>query len=518
MGINMESQKQTATVLVIDDDRKRDPAYRSFFKTLSAHQNFSYSVDVIIPDSPDSAIQELLKKSSCIVVLDMMLDGDWGEQVFNIHKALKRSGVSVGMLSLDFADENAAKAAHTVLTELKGCPKAGFWPYMQTIHRHGVDNLEFLGSQISVWNLTFHEALGYGKHWRPHKPGEITFLHLTDTHFGKTMPDFLNAVEIRNGAKGINNPEIENALQLNVDHLLWTGDITNLGIPEEFQLALEFKQQLQTAGVLTNANPISIAPGNHDLSWPLALSSRLILDVDEKDKSKSEWRLSYDSPNTSLWEFGMYPFRAFHKQLVEVDAPALDVGFSWHPEWAGLGYAVLVLPIENFVVKIKSGKNETIPAPFIDEQRFKDITSRAMISIKKSSLSGDVCVLVLIHGRTPDQPDSGAKRWDRLMNLIVQEGHPLLVIGGHEHATTHSANERRLTIIGTPHATENTEGSETLPGVGFIRLIGLGTKALRCELVKVQKGRGDKDQNKWIQLPPTRFKLNSEYPYHWIRA
>jgi hypothetical protein len=515
LDVNMEAVKQAASVLVIDDNRTRDAVYRNFFKVLSAHDEFMYSVNVIIPDSPTKAIHEILRKSSCLVVLDMMLTDEWEAHTSHLYEALKRSGVSIGMLSLDFTAEDSAKAANRVLTELKGCPKAGFWPYEQTIERHGAQNMSLLANQISVWNLTFNEALGFGKHFQPNTVGEVTFLHLTDTHFGKTTPDFLNAIEISNGAKGINNLPNEQAKHLQVDHILWTGDITNTGMPAEFDLALKFRSQLESAAMLTESTPISVAPGNHDLCWPLALSSRLKF-FENKEEMKSWWQLDYDSKFISLWEFGMQPFRKFHRQIVGQDAPEQEVGFSWHPEWAGLGYAVLVLPIENFVVKIKSGDGEITPAPFINEQQFKNITDQAIKAIKASLLNKGVCIIVLIHGRTPDQPDSGAKRWDRLMDLIIQEGHPLLVIGGHEHETTHLAKGRRLTIIGTPHAVESTKGSETLPGVGFIRLKGLGTAALSCELVKVQKGRGDKDPDKWIQLPATRFVLKSDGQRQWI--
>lgn len=531
-----QSNKAVAIVLVIDDNRTRDAIYKKFFALLSNQNNFLYEIRPIVAASPSEAINSLLAREPCLVVLDMMLDGIWEEHSDKIYEALSRTQCPMGLLSLDFNNVAASKSANTVLAKLRAVPKLGFWPYSTTIARYcegGIENkapATMLEDPIGAWNLIFQEALGHGRHWKPNTQGEVTFLHLTDTHFGKSEPDYLKAFAVNNGAKGNNN--VGGAAALSADYLIWTGDITNTGLPSEFEQAKKFASDIKDVGLLPRSCPISIVPGNHDLCWPLALASRLALeDISSAEDSSScalpvmtasaklqkRWVVKNESINEELWEYGAQPFRDFYASLVEEPAPLTVVGFCLHTQWAHLGFAVLELPVEAHVVQ--SDTSASKPAPFVSVSDFKNITNNAIKSLRDANLHKDVCIVFLIHGRTPDQPEDWVERWTELVDSIEELGHATIIFGGHEHAAAQVLKGRRLTIVGVPHDLKNTAGSQTLPGVGFIRLSGLGTKRLRCEITKVQLGGGHTDRSKWRQvLPPTRYEIAAADPHPWAHV
>jgi hypothetical protein len=529
-----QHNKPIATVLVIDDDRGRDEVYKKFFGILSNHKDFRYHIKPNIPTTPSAATCALNSREPCLVVLDMMLNEEWGEQVDEIYIAMNRTQCPMGLLSVDFNSISASKSANKVFSKLKAVPKVGLWPYVEAIEKYckGLtvgQPPKDLGPQISFWNNIFEDAMGHGKHWQPHSPGEVTFLHLTDTHFGNSTPDYLNAVAISNGAKGRNNSD--GAAALIADYLLWTGDITNLGLPDEFEKAMVFAKDIVKAELLPKSSPIAIVPGNHDLCWPLSLSSRMAFeDIPNEPEAESavpahsttkkvthqRWVVKDTLVNPMLWRYGTQPFRDFYADLVGELAPTIEIGFRWHTEWAHLGFAVLELPIEAHVVQSNTSTEK--PPPFVSNEEFKAITDSAIESFQELRLKREVCIVVLIQGRAPDQPESGAARWSELIDRIEEGGHATIVFGGHEHAATHITNGRRLTIIGAPHDPKQTIETDSLPGVGFIRLLGLGTSMLKCEVTKVQRGTGDIDPSKWVQLSSKRYEIAAADPHPWSKV
>lgn len=527
--------KPTATILIIDDDRRRDQVYELFFTALSGDTRSNYLVIPLIAKNPSAAIQSLAAREPSLVVLDMMLNGEWAEKADQIYSALGKSKCPLSLLSQDFSAAAAIEKVNQVLDRLVENPKLGFWPYGSNFERHcrntRTESIELTASALpsesfDIWNIVLATALKHDISWKPRVPGEVTFLHLTDTHFGISTPDYLNAVAISNGAKGVNNPG--GAAALIADYLVWTGDITNFGLPREFDQAKQFALDIKDAKLLPKSSPISIVPGNHDLCWPLSLSSRMSLDdilIDSQAKSKvnpsattdekkhQRWNVKDTAVNPDLWRFGTQPYRDFYGDVVGELAPSTDIGFRWHTQWAHLGFAIFELPIEAHVVQ--SNTSTAKPPPFVSEEEFKKITISAIKSFQESSLKKNVCIIFLIHGRTPDQPTSGSVRWTELVDRIEESGHATIIFGGHEHAATHEPKGRRLTIIGVPHDSKQSSETNSLPGVGFIRVLGLGTPKLKCEITKVQQGTGDTDPSKWVQLPPKRFEIAAADPHPW---
>lgn len=503
--------KITVEVLIIDDDRSRDSMYEKFFANLSGQSGSNYIVHPLIAQKPSEALSLLQSKRACLVVLDMVLAGAWENTALQIYECIKRLRYTIALLSNKFDEPNGVLKTHGVLVTLASVPKVGFLPYVSSIQKFYVNSAgpialpDALPSEIEeVWNFMLAEAQGYDRHWTPSKPEEITFLHLTDTHFGVVTPDLLNVVGMEQGASSAG---------LKADYLLWTGDVTEHGSPHEFELAEKFVTDLRSTKLLVKSCPISITPGNHDLCWPLALASRLesVKDDAENDEKKRAWKLRDDPIQSDLWQFGFSPFNTFFEGIV--GERRSNDGYRLLTQWVHLGIAVLELPLEAHVV-LSRWDQDPKPQPFVTNAAFQSITDEAIKAFLAAALPKFVCVIVMIHGRRPDNAKPAASRWHQLLSTIEDAGNPTLVFAGHEHATDHVMLQKRLTLVGAPLDERKLEGGLTLPSVGFIQLSGLGTADLACTVTKLKKERKD-TKVVWGCDNPRRFKINQSNG-HWI--
>lgn len=522
--------KPEVEILILDDERERDVIYEMFFMRLSAEPDSSHSIRPLLPKTPTEAHNILRSRRACLVLLDMVLEGEWQQSAPMTYRIIVDQRYAVALVSNNFNDATKGLTATSVLVELSSAPKLGFIPYSAAIQKFfvkSVGSIEELdsipGDTVNVWNFMLAEALGHGRHWRPKTSGEVTFLHLTDTHFGPVKPDYLNVVGMENGVRNSG---------LHADYILWTGDITEHGYPSEFQAAASFAQDLVNSKFVETSCPFSVTPGNHDLCWPLALSSRLNF-VELPDHSavtsttverithqssdgarkRKAWVVEDGAVTDELWRFGLSPFREFFTRLVGEPSP--EDGYRLLTHWVHLGFAVLELPLETHVVRSRSDQPGLLP--FVSEDDFKDISNKAIASFGAAQLEKSVCVIVLIHGQDPDIGQGNVSRWNQLVTEICNSGNAVIVLGGHEHCVDHILSRNRLTIIGAPHDEKKTTGSLTLPGIGFIRLSGLGTNELKCEITKLEKSAADGGTTKWEPTKTRRFAVDPSTGC-WINA
>lgn len=526
MTTDAADQRVLIKVLVIDDDRDRDPVYETFFELLNANPDFKYRIELAVPKNPSEAIEYLGSNRMSMVLLDIMLGGEnWDQDSSAVRQAVVSTKLPLGLLSGGFGTPEADQITLDLLRSAVSSPKLGIFPFSEAIGDHfyfdNVRNKETVtpARVVSYWKLICLLAIADGADlaWEPKKNGEITFLHLTDTHFGpETKSDYFDAKGIYEGAK---------RASIETDGLIWTGDITDRGAPDQFEEAAIFLSELKAARVLPFAAPISMAPGNHDLSWPLALSSRLKLTTvaaktksatggSGKTKKKWKWEVQDDSQTPELWKYGFQPFLNFYQSAIHEPAPSVETGFKWRPQWRHLGIAILELPVEAHVVQSRSDQTDT--KPFIDATDFSKVSINALQAIEASKLDRRVCIFVVIHGRAPDNAASNTKRWEGLIALIVKMGNPVIVPAGHEHQQNVAPAGRKLTVVGTPHHEAQNEGGLTLPGVGFIQLTGLNTDDLRCGYQKLEKKTDHEGQVVWEPQKAVWHKLNPDSPHHWI--
>lgn len=520
--------KPEVEILILDDERERDKIYEQFFARLSKEIDSSHVIHPLLPETPTEALSILRSRRPCLVVLDMVLEGDWQKFALMIYQTIRAQRYAIALLSNNFNEVKSGLTMTSVLVELSSVPKLGFLPYSASIQKYFVQSVGKIedadsipSDTVEIWNFMLAEALGHGRHWRPKTEGEVTFLHLTDTHFGAVHPDFLNVVAMENG--------IANS-GLHADYVLWTGDVTEHGYPSEFDAAYKFAQDIVRTKFVEDSCPVSVTPGNHDLCWPLALSSRLnLVEVSESSatsgavsvdvgagrtsgtkcndtkRERKAWRVEDSPVNSDLWRFGLSPFQEFLTRLV--GETGLNDGYRFLTHWVHLGFAILELPLEAHVVFSRSDQPES-PPPFISEEKFKEITNSAIESFRAAHLEKSVCMVVLIHGRAPDNGSASVSRWNQVVAQICESGNPVIVLGGHEHANDHLFSKNRLTIIGAPLDEQKTGNSLTLPGVGFIRLSGLGTHEPKCDITKLEKSAGDGGIAKWELKKTRQFAIN----------
>lgn len=506
-----DHNKQKVSILIVDDDRTRDAAYQQFFARLAREKNSYYDIFPLLPQTPREALTLLLARQARMVVLDMVLSGDWHDNETSIYSQIKTLRCPVALLSANFNEEKVGEKVTNLLNLLADSPKLGFLPYHSSIGRHYCENKEIEeldaipDDTVGLWNCMIGGSLQQSHQWQPNASNEVTFLHLTDTHFGEIQSDSLDLAGMGSGVKDDGQK---------ADYVLWTGDITEHGYPDEFEKAYQFAQRLNRSELVSQSCPISITPGNHDLCRPLALASRLktneIPPSDKGAKTSWKWELKNTEVNAELKRFGFSPFREFFARLVGETFP--EAGYRLLTYWKHLGFVILELPLEAHIVLSCSDQTPQ-PSPLISEIEFNEITNNVIDSFTAANLDTTVCVIVLIHGRDPDSAESNVSRWKQLVETICGYRHPVIVLGGHEHVEDCRPDRNCLTIIGTPLDEAKTDRL-TLPGVGFIRLSGLAGGQLTCEVRKLEK-YSDRGVSKWRLAVPEKLRINSETG-HWI--
>jgi 3',5'-cyclic AMP phosphodiesterase CpdA len=104
----------------------------------------------------------------------------------------------------------------------------------------------------------------------------FTLAHLSDVHLAPLPParvlDLLNKrffgyinwqSRKEHHRRDVLDPLVEDLLQQGADHIAITGDLTNIGLPEEFVRAMDWLMEVGHPGQVT------IIPGNHDAYTPL---------------------------------------------------------------------------------------------------------------------------------------------------------------------------------------------------------------------------------------------------------
>lgn len=508
--------KSQTEILIIDDQRARDDIYKRFFSMLSQSDHSMFEITPLLPKTPQEAIQHLDSRGPCLVVLDMVLEGVWKDYANMLYERCRAKRYSVALLSDNFNDAQISNASLDVMKALRDSPKLGFLPYTNSIRSHCVDaqgvnkqSTALPSHAVVVWNYMLLEAHGNGRHWKPAKEKEVTFLHLTDTHFGPVQPDSLNIDAMNIGARDAG---------LKADYVLWTGDITEHGYPSEFEAAYKFSRKLVNSGFVETSCPFSVTPGNHDLCWPLYLSSRLRIDPPPKhgddrsqDMELKKWVVDDVDQVCELKRFGFAPFHEFFTRLVDEPLP-MD-GYRLLTHWVNHGFAVLELPLESHLVLSRDDPLQ-VPQPLVSKIDFEKITEKAIESVREARLDPSVCVIVLIHGRVPAHAASNATRWKQLVSQISRVGNSMIILGGHEHVSDHVVDNSRLMIIGSPLDQSKVEGGLSLPGVGFITLSRTADGNLQCKITKLEKSVGDSNVVSWEAKSPRVFEVLPQNG-HW---
>ena len=281
----------------------------------------------------------------------------------------------------------------------------------------------------------------------------FTLAHLSDIHLGP-MPRarrrdlfskrVLGYVNWHRGRKLVHRPDILNVLTRDLierepDHIAVTGDLVNIGLPEEFVLAAEWLRQLGPP------DQVTAIPGNHDAYVRL-----------HPDYGTGHWR-PYMQANDSGEALIATPSTAF-------------------PFVRRFGDIALV------------GLSSAIPTmPFIAAGRLGS-AQRALLGLALEELGrqGLFRVILIHHPPLPGQASwrRGLRDARALKEIIEQKGAEL-VLHGHDHAQTVHQLETATgpaIVVGVPSASEAVAGRRPAARYNEYRVERVDD-GWRCEMV-----------------------------------
>lgn len=510
MNETIDLDKQNIRLVCIDDDRSRDAIYKLFFETYSASDSSHFRVTLEIPASPHAAIRTIRSRHIHAAIVDVLLKKKWkSELVEDLIDVLGSTRVPIGFVSGDMGQEAAIGELRRHMSRLSENPKLGYFTYVDSFQRHLYDSMEDLSQGvrnasrlreglISLWNvILMGVAANSSPIWRENKALPLTFMHLTDTHFGKIDVKQLSV-------EGIVDLVRQN--DISIDALLWSGDIADKGLPSDYAEAKKFYDSLVSKGVLNTACPVLLVAGNHDHCWPLALAVNIEL-------QDGAWSIG-KAPNDAyrqLAAFRVQPFSDFYETITGRRLNAYRKGFAWIDSYISEGVIVLEFSIEEFgVIGIDAAARrdiDTIGGAIFDELR----------AIQDNDSNEFKIILLLIHGRDPNPIVQS--QFNVFISRLAAKGFPIIVVGGHYHVGSTECDRSILYIVGTPVSDKVVEGTAMLPGVPFISLRAAKTLEIECIVTtyKFERNIIGVDENSYISVKKFRLR-NDETKYfkHWI--
>ena len=327
----------------------------------------------------------------------------------------------------------------------------------------------------------------------------FTLAHITDIHMGP-MPSFWNLKRmfgVMNWARGRcrdHRPEIFNQLADDMlaqrpNHIALSGDLVNIGLPAEYERALDWLPRLGTT------RQLSIVPGNHDIYSAL-----------HGDPGVRRWQgyMRDNEEGSSLRRDmisgGTILDRAPKLDDADFDAAdvAADITDSF-PYLRRFGDIVLI------------GVNSALPTkPFIAAGHVGPGQRMRLAKILAALGASDLIRIVMIHH--PPLPDQAPKRRalrdaPELAQILSAHGAEL-VLHGHNHLNMYTAlpprngvQKTETPIVGTPSASmARRHGDEPLARYNLfhfarsndglqIEMVGRGFDTVGGDIVELERRR-----------------------------
>jgi 3',5'-cyclic AMP phosphodiesterase CpdA len=267
----------------------------------------------------------------------------------------------------------------------------------------------------------------------------LTIAHLSDVHLPSAVGLPLRHARLKRGLgllnwhlrrRRIHRPETIAALladldRQHVDHIAVTGDLVNLGLPDEHAIALDWLRALGPP------DRVSVVPGNHDIYVRLA-----------RDPGTDRWR-----PYMQSDAFGR----------------TLTAAWDGFPTVRKVGPAALV------------GLNSAVPTPpFVAAGHLGDGQLERLAQLLAVLRAAALVRIVLIHH--PPLPGQAAPRRsladaDRLARVLADHGAEV-VLHGHNHTDT-LVHAGRAVVLGVPSfSAAARHGDEPLARYNLLHLGG----------------------------------------------
>jgi hypothetical protein len=407
-------------------------------------------------------------------LLDGVFNLLFAENIGDVNRILGSN--TVHAILMDFVlDKWGLPDPHTLLLNIdKRYPVAlisASWGPMFNVLRQTLSQHREQICQLFTWeDISEDERLGVMTIWLesairerskfalldPPPDEPLRILHLTDLHFGGPLP----------AAFGAETDQIAQNIRRHwskpPDFIALTGDLAHRGLPRNYASAKIWINSLaQKLDSSWSPERFLIIPGNHDICWPLALSSKIEIGREVENSKLSKVAVL----DGELRRFGFSPFREFVEALGVKTQWAGASQYWVNPRYRHLG--VIFFGYNSCEQLDEWGK----PTQEICDETFSNLMKE--IRYYRSDFPHAIPVGLMHH------PISSRKKDESIINSDLIFSHfsdfrNLTMIVGHTHSSQTEiccSNPSTLQIVG-PTVTQPSASrpEDTLRGFNLITL------------------------------------------------
>ena len=424
--------------LLIVDDQLDFPRSSGEATRRELYEKLSSLFDLHFLESP-SALRAIMDGGEMDAALvDFVLD-DWGTDVSTVLRVID-GRVPVSLIS-QFWNPNFDMLRRVMedywvsrlftwdeMVSPEGRDLVGFWIDMAIRHEEGV----------SPRSLDDDES--------------FCVVQISDLQFGGALTETL-AVDTELALQAIQTrwPKPPQVIAL-------TGDIAERGRPKEYEEALawlaDFRSKLSGS---TGVVDVVTIPGNHDLSWPLAMASRINVEERTVDVSRAHF--------PDLLAYSLAPYRQFSASLEPKERWATGSQF-----WVSGRYK------RDGVILFGLNTCESVDDWGVETRALADRTVASMFSEIRAEkrASPDGLLVGFMHHPLYGAPDAAANP-EVLRRSMTQNLGTILIVTGHAHTDDTdpltTANASFIQVMGSTFTLKSSKRDEdTSRGFNLIEI------------------------------------------------
>lgn len=490
------SNRNQVIVFVVDDQLDgnfgagRFLTYQACLEKLNECLGDRWRLDVKWCRNPSDVIKtEVEPGQPALAILDMVLDGvPWpAALVSQMDRWLLDRSVPVLLISEHFHQPAAMERANILTGELARLGVPFQFMLWQSIVAASSD--KSIAQQLDfVINSMLSVAFGRDHRFRKIEDEPITFLHITDPHFGLAKWDAGALSVLRGRFRDLRLPAS--------DFIAITGDVSNRSVPSEYARATEYLNSIAHNGLMaasTSALPperVFVVPGNHDYSRRVALAANLI----PKDNASYQLETSPEVGTEWIRLLAMEPFNQFSRELAGRDLPWTPTpGYRVDSRFVSAGLIFLELDIERHSI-------DGYQIGATDEE-IRNRLNAATNAIGQVRMMGE-CVVVLAHR---NEDSAWTSLGGMLKNFFAGLGTdgPVVLVCGHEHDAKVAPDYgmKVLLVRGVPSIAGAKLPPEQLHKVHYVSLNRSQGKVVGASVFTFQQTPGE-----WL-YPPTPRKF-----------
>lgn len=478
-------------ILVVDDLlRERRSSYERIEKISRDEEDFrSYNIKLVYATSPDHTYSLLEHDSFSAAILDIVLV-EWNDYpVLEIINRLPDK-MPIVLVTSHWNSNEVKRLLH-------------YFPdknIRMFLHWDDIEDNQRIEKEGSIKRILYtltryidnYKKSDYSIVLDENEP--IRIIHFSDMQFGGVDKDaeYLNVNHC--------SDTIKRKWDKGPTFIAITGDITQRGLPEEYDAAYKWlKSLISNFSWPCPSNRVFLVPGNHDICLPLATSSLLQLQKKENKKHSLveevvDFVKDRNSPIDSLIDYAMQPYLQFCSKLTnityinEYEDITLERLNRYSYLWLETKFRYL-----NLVFFGLNSSQPIIPGR-LSKREIPKVTVEKLISEIKKLLDENSNFTPIFIGLTHHYPldrQNAIDNPDVFSQLFNDIPSVALWLHGHWHkreTTDHPIGNGRLVINSAPtlFVKEKDRPQDTLRGFSMIEIQRENSKITGCKIYPVE--------------------------------